>query len=261
MTDNFEKSRDEKIDKIIAHLNHLESQIKPKESKFSKVVETVEKLMIPIALGVLAFITSQAANQISQAQLELAQSQSASQDAEFKDNLQVKYIEIFYRDMSSTDKTKKKSALSLLTLMKPEIAKPLLDWAKLNIPEELQGDAKSVAKNINNEIVNILGKYMINIYYINNDSSLSNVAQNIKDALTKYGLKADRIVLNNKGEDFFRALGYPTAYEIRYDPGSEDNAAELLTKVLQENYSASKPFIKRPIGSGTKNSISIFLSK
>jgi hypothetical protein len=68
------------------------------------------------------------------------------------------------------------------------------------------------------------------------------------------------LTLNQKDKSFFQRLGYPTAYEVRYDPGVENNAAELLTTILKESY-PSKQFVKRPIGSGTKDSISIFFTE
>jgi hypothetical protein len=242
----------EQFDDLSKKIDQILNLLSQKESSKTKLVDFAEKLFIPIALGVLAFITSQAGNQISTAQLKLAEAQNARQVIEAKDNLQTKYIELFYKDISSQDLKKQSAALSLLRLIQPEIAKPLLDWASLNV--------KSIRKEINAQILSVLRNYEIVLYFSGNQPNLLTTAKNIQQSLIKYGLRENKITLNQKDKSFFQRLGYPTAYEVRYDPGVENNAAELLTTILKESY-PSKQFVKRPIGSGTKDSISIFFTE
>ncbi|MEH2442896.1 hypothetical protein [Nostoc sp.] len=248
---------DDKINELTKKLDEVLRLLPPKDSSKTKILEFAEKLFIPVSLGILAFITSQAGNQISSAQLRLAEAQNNRQAIEAKDNLQTKYIELFYRDISSQDLKKQSAALSLLKLIQPEISKPLLDWASLNVKEELKAETRSIGKEINARIISVLSDYKIMLYFPNSKQNVSETAKNIQQTLVKYGLRENNIILNEKDNDFFQRLGYPTAYEVRYDPGVEDNPAELLISILKESY-PSKQFTKRPIGSNTKNSISIF---
>ena len=96
----------EKLDKI---LNILSA----KESPKIKILEVLEKLLIPILLGVLTFVTSEAGFRISQSQLKLAESQEQRQKDEAKNNLQIKYIELFYNDITSGDNKKRSNAVQL----------------------------------------------------------------------------------------------------------------------------------------------------
>ena len=117
-----------------------------------------------------------------------------------------------------------------------------------------------VNKEINAQIISVLKNYEIVLYFLKDQRDLLETAEDIKKKLIDYGLRENKITLNKKDKSFFQQLGYPTAYEVRYDPGVENNAADLLTTILKES-NPSKQFVKRPIGSGTKNSLSIFFTE
>lgn len=243
----------EKLDKILSNLSKKDSSIKK--------LDILEKLLIPVLLGFLAFITNRAGNQISAAQLELskaqlklAEAQNVRQESEAKNNLQTKYIELFYKEISSQDAKKQEYALSFLKLISPDAATPLLSWAAIYVKPEVKPQINAAKNEIN---FRILSSYEIILYFLENNQDLLKSAQDIKQSLVKYGLRENQIKLDQKDDAFFQKLGYPTGYEIRYDRGSEDNAAQLLENILKSAY-PSKQFVKRGIGSSTKNSISIF---
>jgi len=250
----------EKPEEINEKLDKILSDLPKKESSQIKVVELLENLLIPILLGVLAFITSDAGNKISKSQLELAKSQENRQVEESKSNLQIKYIELFYSDITSGEIQKQKNALSLLTLISTNQADPLLKWASTFVKPEAKGQIDIARNEINSRIVSILSNYEIMIYFLENNQDLLKSAQEIKQKLVDYGLTENQVRLEKKDDSFFQNLGYPTGYEIRYDQGIEDKEAELLESILTGAL-PSKQFIKRGIGSGTKNSISIFFVK
>jgi hypothetical protein len=247
----------EKLDKILSKL--------PKEdSSKANILEVLEKLLIPILLGILAFITNRAGNQISEAQLKLSESQLAlakaqntRQESEAKSNLQTKYIELFYKDISSEDAKKQEYALSFLKLISPDVAAPLLSWATTYVKPEVKSQVNTARNEISSRI---LSSYEIVLYFPENNQDSLKSAQDIKRILIEYGLGENQIKLEKRDETFFQRLGYPKGYEIRYDKGSEEDAAQLLENILKMAY-PSKQFVKLGIGSGTINSMSIFFTQ
>jgi hypothetical protein len=247
----------EKLDKILSKL--------PKENlSKTKILEVLEKLLIPVLLGILAFITNRAGNQISEAQLELsrsqlklAEAQNARQESEARSNLQTKYIELFYKEISSQDAKKQEYALSFLKLISPDVAAPLLGWATIYVKPEVQPQVNTARNEINSRI---LSSYEIVLYFPENNQDSLKSAQDIKRSLLEYGLGENQVKLEKKDDTFFQRLGYPKGYEIRYDKGSEEDAAQLLESILKRAY-PSKQFVKLGIGSGTMNSISIFFTQ
>jgi hypothetical protein len=246
----------EKLDKI---LNILSA----KESPKIKILEVLEKLLIPILLGVLTFVTSEAGFRISQSQLKLAESQEQRQKDEAKNNLQIKYIELFYNDITSGDNKKRSNAVQLAKKLISDEANPLLSWA--STIQDIKEDPKLVS-DINaakievdrrDDFRNRLKDYKIVIYFPQNDQKLWDSAQEIKQKLVGNGLSQSQVNLESRNDDFFKNLGYPNDYEIRYDKGLENDEAEILENFLTKSL-PSKKFVKRDIGSGTKNSISIF---
>lgn len=251
----------ENSDNLNKKLDEILNKLSKDNSSNLKPLEILEKLLIPVLLGILAFATNHAGNQISEAQLELsrsqlklAEAQNARQDSESKSNLQAKYIELFYKDISSQDVEKQKSALSFLKLISSEAAAPLLDWATINVKTEVESQVKTARREINSRI---LSDYKIVIFFPENNEKLLQTAQSIKQSLVDYGLVENQVGLEEKNAAFFNSLGYPKGYEIRYDSGKEDEAAKLLENILKKSY-PSKQFIRLGIGSGTIKSISIF---
>ena len=72
---------EDKLDKLLAEIEGIKDRLKPdKESRFKRTVHVLEKLVIPVLIGALAWFGSLAATKISQGQLQLAQ--SAADDPE-----------------------------------------------------------------------------------------------------------------------------------------------------------------------------------
>jgi len=249
----------EKLDKI---LNILTT----KESPKIKIFEVLEKLLIPILLGLLALATNQAGIKISESQFELAKSQEQRQKDEAKNNLQIKYVEIFYNDITSGDTKKQNSAVQLARKLISDEASPLLSWAatiqNVKTDEKLVSDINAAKIEIDrrDNFHNKFKAYKIVFYFPQNNQISLDSAQEIKQKLVEYGLSQSQVVLESKDDDYFKELFYLSDYEIRYDEGSENDEAELLENFLTKSLPLKK-FIKRNIGSGTKNSISIFFVK
>jgi hypothetical protein len=105
----------------------------------------------------------------------------------------------------------------------------------------------------------LLSSYKIGIYFPNNIPDLAKVANTIRDKLLQYGLKKEQIQLYSKDNSFFESAVPPNGYEIRYEPGYEDDAANNLDNILKEIYPAGH-FQKEKVEAGrTENFISIFL--
>jgi TIR domain-containing protein len=106
----------------------------------------------------------------------------------------------------------------------------------------------------------ILSNYTIRIYYYRRVANLNKAANNIQDSLKQYGLNGGQIDLLGRDDNFFEknVTPLPSGYEIRYTPGSEDEAAEALHMILKEVYPAGA-FRKVESINNPDKVISIFL--
>lgn len=247
----------DKIDDILIRIGKIENYLRPRTSMLSIIFKFIGKLLTPIALGIFAFIADQASNKISNAQLELARRQDVRQEAEFKNNLQLKYIEVFYKEITSHSVEKQLAALSLLRLMEPELGTVLANWVESNskISPEIRAKTESIARDI--ATFGVLNNYKIGIYFRNNRPDLSRSANEIRNKLVKYGFNG-QIKLYKRDDSFFQEVIPPTTYEIRYEPDYEADAADRLETILNEVY-PSKRFRKQAVEGRTINFISLFL--
>lgn len=94
------------------------------------VLRVLEKLLVPIFLGVLAFFTASSGNKISQQQTQLIEFQNARDAEDSKRQMELKYLELFYQDISSSDPEKQTKAIGLLSLMNPDLGQQLSTWVK-----------------------------------------------------------------------------------------------------------------------------------
>lgn len=90
----------------------------------------LEKLLVPLFLGILAFFTASSGNKISKQQTQLIEFQNARDAEDSKRQLELKYLELFYQDISSTDPEKQTKAIGLLSLMNPDLGQQLSTWVK-----------------------------------------------------------------------------------------------------------------------------------
>ena len=109
----------------------------------------------------------------------------------------------------------------------------------------------------------VLNDYKFGIYFPSMSPDLSKAANDMRDKLIQYGFKKERIQLYSRGNSFFEAVVPPQGYEIRYEPGYEDDAVNILENILREIY-PSKSFRKQIVEAGrtagrTENFISLFL--
>ena len=63
---------EDKINRILELSEKTHKEVSTDESVFSKLIHIFEKLIIPIMLAILAYVTNSASIRISQAQLELS---------------------------------------------------------------------------------------------------------------------------------------------------------------------------------------------
>jgi len=261
---------EEKLDDILRQLEQIGTRLKGKESKLSKAFYVVEKLLIPIALAALTLITHQASIRIAEAQRNLAERQEARQALEssqnierqavdYRQNMDLKYVELFYKDITSPNTETQSIALSLLNLMNPDLGKSLATWVEQSprFPESIRQEAKAIRRGIDR--LGGLSNYRIKVYYPQWIVSLSTAAKDLKNGLVGYGFQSERIQVNGMSKKFYEDVVPPRGYEIRYQPSYEEDVAENLKNILAEIY-PSKIFRMQPAyGQNTPNFISIFL--
>jgi hypothetical protein len=96
----------------------------------NKFFTIAEKLIVPAFLGLLAFYTASSGNKISEQQTQLIEFQNARDAEDSKRQMELKYLELFYQDISSADPEKQTKAIGLLSLMNPDLGQQLSNWVK-----------------------------------------------------------------------------------------------------------------------------------
>jgi hypothetical protein len=108
----------------------------------NKFFTVLEKLIVPAFLGLLAFYTASSGNKISEQQTQLIEFQNARDAEDSKRQMELKYLELFYQDISSTDPDKQTKAIGLLSLMNPDLGQQLSNWVKEYVTLEPQARAR-----------------------------------------------------------------------------------------------------------------------
>ncbi len=247
----------DKLNEILQRIDKLDNIFNANSSWSRKFFRFAEKLLIPIALGILALVANQASIKISNAQLELSRKEDYRKELEFEANLQTKYLELFYEDINSDDSRKQSAALKLLNIMRPELGKVLADLAEgnPNLSTELKAEARSIKTNI--ITFGALNKHKIGIYVRESNLRFLKLAEDIRNRMFHNGFKGI-IQIYKESDSFFDYVVPPDSYEIRYEETYEDEAADQLEAVLREIY-PSIQFTKTPVGNRSPNFISIFL--
>ena len=88
----------------------------------------LEKLLVPLFLGILAFFTASSGNKISKQQTQLIEFQNARDAEDSKRQMELKYLELFYQDISSADPDKQTKAIGLLSLMNSDYLSVVLNF-------------------------------------------------------------------------------------------------------------------------------------
>jgi hypothetical protein len=116
---------------VLKELKDLKDSIEKKEKK-SFFEKMVIPLLVPLVLGVIAYIADRKGTEIAEAQLELTRLQEERLSVESENNLQLKYLDLFYNDITSNDPEKHLKAASLLGIMNEELRLKLTNWVLSN---------------------------------------------------------------------------------------------------------------------------------
>jgi hypothetical protein len=213
--------------------------------------EVFEKGVIPLALILLA--ASQA--KVASDQLRVAKLQNERQAAEADANLQIKYMELFYHDLSDPDPRRKQASIALLTVMRPDFAQ-MISRVILLDPQSSDSLKQQTSATLDNvRRFGPLLNYKLVVYF---PKAASEEAKRIRARLVATGFPG--IVQLLQKDPNFLDDATKFGYHIRYDENYEDEPADYLLRILPECL-PEKKFTKVPV-TGKKNGdgiITIFL--
>lgn len=203
----------------------IEKRLDSPEIKSSKSLDTVlhwvEKLVLPAALGILTFFVAQGTQKISEGQLAIAKAQ-----------YQLKYLELFYKDISDLKQPdRQKAALTLLYVTDREVGDVLAKAVAANESntQEVRISAATLGKKIN--MLGPLVNYEVIFYYVEGDDKARELAESYAKRLTLFELITCRTEKLTR-DHWHNKLQSPKRFEIRYDDIFEEEAAEALAKLL-----------------------------
>jgi hypothetical protein len=224
---------------------------------WQRVFEVAEKLLLPGALGALAWVTSATSANIAESQLALARSQDARQQVESRTVMEAKYLELFYKDINSRDERTQVFALSLVRYLDPELGSNLADLVKNSpgSPKSVTEKAASIKRDF--DAFGALSSYKIGIYWDKDSVQLAKVAQDIQKKLEQRGFPGP-VQLYPRSQSFLDSFGAPSGNEVRFEPGIEDEAADRLLSLMSE-LTPERHFVKRGVTNRTPNFVSLFL--
>ena len=251
---------DEKSTSVLTELQKLRDELKPKPtSVFENALRILEKLVVPVMLGLLAWLASQAATKISESQLKLAESGADDRKLEFRRSMQAKYIEIFYKDLNSGDPKSQSNAIRLVQLVDSDLAKSLLDLvaATPGVSQAVVAQAKEVRREI--EAIAPLKGYKIGIYFYRDDAPSLPTVTKLRHRLQEAGFRG-LVQDYPNDESFFGRFVPPDTLEVRYEAGAEEDAANALVSILETSSTKSK-WKKVQVSSPTPNFVSIFVPR
>jgi hypothetical protein len=225
------------LDDITRRLTRLEDRLLSDKPQKPGKLQMVKELLLPAAIALLSFSVGLGANAVAEAQLKQAKQQAdaelALQTAEAAAERQLKYLDLFYQDISNPAQPQRQyAALSLLNLIEPAVGKTLATAVALNPEnsEAVRAEARTLASTISR--FGPLMTYRVIVYQPAEDLDAERVATAIQVGFVSAGFGA--ISKSNKLPDFFESVGPPRAIEIRYDEPFETEAASKLAEVLGE---------------------------
>lgn len=131
----------------------------------NKTIQIIEKLIVPIFLGILVYITASSSNKIMSQQTELTRIQNEKELQNYKIQFELKYLELFYKDINSSKPDVRAKAVGLLRLMNPELGLQLSEWISMDIdlPEKTKIRVDIISKELHAEVnANLTTKQGIN---------------------------------------------------------------------------------------------------
>ena len=189
---------------ILARLRVIDEKLLHKETRYRRLLRLTEILVIPVMLGVLAFVTSQASNRISASHLELAEQQSKAREDEFNAALQAKYLELFHRDISSGKPGVQRSTLGLLRIMRPELASLMTSrvLADSTVEESVKKDPilTEIASKLYGDV-----RYHVK-WAINFDANANTKYHSYKQRMSKYDALMEAQKHNPAAQESIRCL-------------------------------------------------------
>jgi hypothetical protein len=252
---------------VLDEVRALRMELKPAPATpFQKLLHVLEKLVIPVMLGVVAWIGNQAGTKISEGQLRLAEAQlrlaesgADDQKNEFRRSMQAKYIEIFYKDLNSGDAKSQLNAIRLVRLLDGELAENLLGLVAVTpgVSDAVASKAVEVSRDL--EALRPLRGYKVGIYFYGDDPAGIAEANAMQARLKDAGFTGV-VQMYPRDEAFFKSVNPPSSFEVRFEKGTEDEAAAVLLGVVQDPSSQAK-WTKVPVGNVTSNFISIFVPR
>lgn len=218
---------------IEKRIDALENEVKTRNSKYDTFFHAIEKLLIPIALGILGYVASNASNQMASAQLSLAKAQELRSIKESETAKQIKYIELFYEDIRDNDPNRQLQALGLLLSLDQDVGRVLATAVKSNpsYSDKVKKEAQNILRSI--QRYGPLINYKIGIYVDENQKQLVDFANKLKNAFDRDNFPGN-VVVYAKPKDVMNKLGVLEYTQIRYEADYEEDAAVKLKALLQE---------------------------
>lgn len=216
------------------------------KSTLEILLSIFEKLVIPL---LLVFIGYQ--------QIKLNDLQEKRISEQSKSELEIKYLELFYQDITSKDKQVK--SIGLLSIMNEDLALKLVKNMVLSneeIPNEIKDKIPMELKN--RAIIQSLNNYTIEFFYEQEPKKIKSFEQ-ISNLLNRSGFKGV-IKKTNLTDEFKLRLGLEKEHncQIRFDPQNETDFAIYLKDQIGKVYNNNNKVLKI-VGRESPNYISIIL--
>jgi uncharacterized protein YajQ (UPF0234 family) len=259
---------DEKLKEILKQTTAIQDSLKVKAPSISdRLLQILEKAFIPLAVASIAFFGNLAATKISEGQLALAKSAADDRKSEFQRTMQGKYLEMFYREITSGDSKQQANALGLLKLLDPSLANDVAAFVatsvqispkvKAEVQVETQRIQAAAQAPVQARSSDVLSGFVIGIYFLSIDSAASAKASQIQRHL-KQKLPQNIVRLYPSNQDFMDYASPPNSLEVRYEDGIEDKQANRVVTLLKEAPLTLQAKLQT-VGSTTPNFVSVFV--
>lgn len=230
----------------------------------------LEKLIIPAALGILAWRTDVAANKISSSQQDLAAAQfelstelAKAEQIREGTELDAQLIDLFGKYYFGELPGEQTFAVNVVqNLTSPALREILAEVVANDVrqTDQARSEASSIAEGARQEAENELlfrqlKSFSIGIYYLENNGQAKSIAETIKFQLDAQGLY---VSLQARPEGFFGTV--PLGNEVRYDPNTETEPAEYLVSIINSN-DPSLDIKSRPVATSTPGFLSIMVGE
>ncbi len=254
-------------DEILKKLEALEDSLKKRNSLREWVALIFEKILIPVTLVIVTFMTYFTNTRLSEQQVELhdKQLQMTNKQIEFEQKynnqllvnsdreLDIMYLNLFYEELSKPG-SDKENTLDLLGLLNDDLRVTLADWVKKS--DQYDDKTRQKAASIISELDD-LSKFTISIYYNPTLAGHELKAKTIYKSLVSKNVDFS-IRLSPQKQSFFDKYPKALSNEVRFERAFETKASNELIGLLQST-SPNLNFVAKPVSNRTINFMSIFL--